>query len=79
MSRLKVTLNKSTINATEQQVATIMGLGLRRIGRSRELQNTPAVRGMVKTVLHMISVEEIAEAPAKKTRSRKKAEEVPNG
>ena len=81
MKRLKVTLNRSTINATGQQVATIKGLGLRRIGRSRELINTPAVRGMVKSVLHMISVEEIEVAPPKKARSPKKApaKEVSNG
>jgi large subunit ribosomal protein L30 len=37
-----------------------MGLGLRRIGRSRVLENTPAVRGMIKSVIHLVTVEEVA-------------------
>ncbi|MDP2315871.1 MAG: 50S ribosomal protein L30 [Pseudomonadota bacterium] len=64
MSRLKVTLSRSSIGCTERQRATLMGLGLRRIGRSRELENTPAVRGMIKLVLHLIQVEEVASADA---------------
>jgi large subunit ribosomal protein L30 len=64
MSRLKVTLSRSSIGCTERQRATLMGLGLRRIGRSRTLENTPAVRGMVKSVLHLIEVEEVASADA---------------
>ena len=81
MNRLKVTLTHSAIHATGQQFATIQGLGLRRIGRSRELLNTPSVRGMVKTVLHLVSVEEIEVAPPKKARSPKKAaaKEVSDG
>jgi large subunit ribosomal protein L30 len=64
MSRLKVTLAKSSIGTTERQHATLKGLGLRRIGRSRVLENTPAVRGMIKSVLHLIKVEEVASADA---------------
>ncbi len=64
MSRLKVTLSRSSIGCTERQQATLMGLGLRRIGRSRELENTPAVRGMIKSVLHLIQVEEVASSGA---------------
>lgn len=64
MSRLKVTLSRSSIGCTERQRATLMGLGLRRIGRSRTLENTPAVRGMVKSVLHLIEVEEVASPDA---------------
>ena len=64
MSRLKVTLSRSAIGCTERQQATLMGLGLRRIGRSRELENTPAVRGMIKSVLHLIQVEEVASSGA---------------
>lgn len=59
MTRLKVTLAKSSIGCTERQQATLMGLGLRRIGRSRTLENTPAVRGMIKSVLHLVQVEEV--------------------
>lgn len=60
MSRLKVTLRHSAIGRAAVQRKTLMGLGLRKIGHSRELENTPAVRGMVKTVLHLVSVEEVA-------------------
>ena len=63
MTHLKVTLRKSSLDATQPHLATLMGLGLRRIGRSRVLENTPSVRGMVKAVIHLIDVEEVA-APA---------------
>ena len=59
MSRLKVTLKHSTIGRPKKQIENIKGLGLRKIGQSRELENTPAVRGMVKKVLHLVEVEEI--------------------
>ncbi len=63
MTHLKVTLRKSHLDTTAPQLATLKGLGLRRIGRSRVLENTPSVRGMVKAVIHLIDVEEVA-APA---------------
>jgi large subunit ribosomal protein L30 len=59
MTQLKVTLTRSSIGCTEEQRATLRGLGLRRIGRSRALENTPSVRGMIKTVLHLVQVEEV--------------------
>ena len=58
MKKLKVTLVRSTIGATESQIATVKGLGLRKLNGSRELDNTPAVRGMVKKVIHLVAVEE---------------------
>ena len=61
MSKLKVTLKHSGIGRPAKQVATIKGLGLRKLGKSRILENTPAVRGMVKKVLHLVQVEEIAD------------------
>ena len=45
---ITVTLKKSTISCTEKQKANVRGLGLRKTGTSRTLENTPAVRGMVK-------------------------------
>ena len=80
MTRLKVTLKRSLIGTTEVQKATIRGLGLRKIGSSKELANTPGVRGMVKAVLHMIDVAEVA-APVAKSGGKKKAvkKEVSNG
>uniref|UniRef100_UPI00397974BE 50S ribosomal protein L30 n=1 Tax=Salmonella sp. SAL4433 TaxID=3159888 RepID=UPI00397974BE len=53
-------LQKSFIGCTEPQRATLMGLGLRRIGGHRVLENTPSVRGMVKSVIHLVTVEEVA-------------------
>jgi large subunit ribosomal protein L30 len=48
------------IGCNPRQVETVKGLGLRRIGVSRLLENTPAVRGMVKKVLHLVDVEEVS-------------------
>jgi large subunit ribosomal protein L30 len=61
MTRLKVTLKHSTIVRNQRQVQTVKGLGLRKIGQSRVLENTPAVRGMVKKVLHLVDVEEVSD------------------
>lgn len=59
MARLKVTLKRSTIGRPKPQLDTVKGLGLRKIGQSRVLENTPAVRGMVKKVIHLVTVEEV--------------------
>ena len=59
MKKLKVTLRKSLIGSTKKQRATALGLGLRRINQTRVLQNTPAVRGMVKQIIHLLNVEEV--------------------
>lgn len=60
MNRLKVTLTRSQIGCDDRQRATLRGLGLRKIGGSRLLENTPSVRGMVKSVIHLIEVEEVS-------------------
>ena len=59
MTRLKVTLRRSAIGAPPNQRENLKGLGLRRIGQTRVLENTPAVRGMVKKVIHLVEVEEL--------------------
>ena len=59
MKSLKVTLKKSVIGSTTKQRATVSGLGLRKINQTRHLQNTPAIRGMIKKVLHLVEVEEV--------------------
>ena len=59
MTRLKVTLKQSTIGCSLRQRQNIVGLGLRHVGQSRTLENTPAVRGMVRKVLHLVVVEEV--------------------
>ena len=53
---LKVTLVKSAISAKADHQATIRGLGLRRMHQSRELEDTPAVRGMITKVAHLVKV-----------------------
>ena len=58
--QIKVTLKKSVIGSNESQRATVRGLGLRKLHSSKTLENTPAVRGMVKKVIHLVDVEEIA-------------------
>ena len=56
---LKVTLKKSTIKSTKSQKQTVRGLGLKKIGQSRVLEDSPAIRGMVLKVEHLIDVEEV--------------------
>ena len=57
-THLKVTLVRSAIKETERMLESVKGLGLRKVGESRVLENTPAVRGMVKKVIHLLDVEE---------------------
>jgi large subunit ribosomal protein L30 len=59
MKNIKVTLRKSTIGANGKQIACVKGLGLRRVGQGRVLENTPAVRGMIKKVIHLVDAEEV--------------------
>lgn len=49
---------RSVIGFTRNQRATLRGLGLRRIGSTSRLQDTPAVRGMIRKVQHLVQVEE---------------------
>jgi large subunit ribosomal protein L30 len=59
MRHLKITLKNSGIGRPKRQLENLKGLGLRRINQTRILENTPAVRGMVKKVIHLVDVEEI--------------------
>lgn len=47
---------RSQIGSTKDQRATLLGLGLGRIGKTRTLEDTPATRGMAKKVAHLIAV-----------------------
>lgn len=53
---LKVQLVRSPIGCKESHRATIRGLGLRKIRSTRELEDTPAVRGMIDKVRYLIKV-----------------------
>lgn len=55
---LKVTLRKSTIGFNKTQAKTVEGMGLRRINHSVELADTPATRGMIHKVRHLVEVSE---------------------
>jgi large subunit ribosomal protein L30 len=55
--RLKITLRKSIIGFGKKQAAVVQGLGLRRPNHSVELLDTPATRGMILKVRHLIEVE----------------------
>ena len=59
MQKLRVTLKKSLIGCTQIQRATVAGLGLKRPNQERILDNTPAIQGMVKKVLHLVDVQEL--------------------
>ena len=48
----------SPIRRTQDQRATLKGLGLNKMGRERTLQDTPEVRGMIRKVQHMVQVVE---------------------
>ncbi|MGD2139643.1 MAG: 50S ribosomal protein L30 [Burkholderiales bacterium] len=54
---MKVTLVKSVIGTKASHRATVRGLGLRRIRHSVELEDTPAVRGMINKVGYLLMVE----------------------
>ncbi|WP_411818069.1 50S ribosomal protein L30 [Hyphococcus sp. DH-69] len=53
---LKVRQTGSPIRRPADQRATLVGLGLNKIGRERELEDTPAVRGMIKKVSHLVEI-----------------------
>ena len=54
---VKVTQIKSAIGRKSDQKQTLIGLGLNKIGRTRDLEDTPAIRGMIDKVKHLVRVE----------------------
>lgn len=55
---LRITLIRSTIGRPQDQEATVRAMGLRRLHQTVELPDTPAVRGMIKKVRHLVEVED---------------------
>jgi large subunit ribosomal protein L30 len=55
---LRVTLVKSPIGYSKDQKATVRALGLRRVNQIVEHSDSPAIRGMLNKVVHLIKVEE---------------------
>ena len=56
-STIKVVQIRSAIGREDTQRRTLIGLGLNKIGRVRELEDTPAVRGMINKVKHLVRFE----------------------
>ena len=55
--KIKVTLVKSLIGTKQSHRDTVRGLGLRRVNSTSELQDTPAVRGMINKVSYLVKCE----------------------
>jgi len=56
-ARIRVTQVRSAIGFDRRQRATLRGLGFRRMGQTVEVVDTPAVRGMIRKVSHLVRVE----------------------
>jgi large subunit ribosomal protein L30 len=54
---LKVTLVRSPIGTRATHKATVLGLGLKKLHQTRELEDTPAVRGMITKVAYLVKVQ----------------------
>ena len=59
MGRIKVTQTRSGIGGTQVQRDTLRSLGLKRIGDVVVKEDRPEIRGMVRTVMHLVAVEEV--------------------
>ena len=60
MAKIKITQTGSPIRRDKTQRATLVGLGLNKIRRTVEVEDTPEVRGQVKKVQHLVNVEAAA-------------------
>lgn len=56
MAQVKIRQTGSPIRRTKDQRATLVGLGLNRVGRVSVLEDTPSVRGMIAKVHHLVEV-----------------------
>ena len=61
MTRLKVTQIRSAIHRPKDQKATVLRLGLHRLGDSVVKDDRPEIRGMIAKVSHLVKVEEVAQ------------------
>jgi len=58
MAKIKITLVKSGIDRPERQKLTLRALGLNKMNATKEVEATPQILGMVRTVNHLVKVEE---------------------
>jgi len=59
MAKLRITYSKSAIGYKEDQKRTIKALGFRKLNQTVELDDSPAIRGMIHKVTHLVTVEEV--------------------
>ena len=59
MAILRITQVRSTIGGKRNQKLTLLSLGLRKIRQSVEREDNPQIRGMINTVRHLVTVEEV--------------------
>ena len=59
VKNIKISLVKSTIGSVQSQIASVKGLGLRKLNSYSILDETPEVLGMINKVKHLIKVEEL--------------------
>ena len=59
MAKIKITQIKSGIDRPERQKQTLIALGLKKMHATKEVEATPQVLGMVRTVEHLVKVEEV--------------------
>jgi large subunit ribosomal protein L30 len=69
MAKLRITYSKSAIGYTERQKATVKALGFKRLYETIEREDSPAIRGMINKISHLVTVEEVE--AEKKSRSKK--------
>lgn len=68
MSTLRITYSKSAIGYTVRQKATVKALGFKHLYETIEHEDTPAIRGMINKISHLLTVEEVETG---KSRSKK--------
>ncbi|SKA82239.1 LSU ribosomal protein L30P [Clostridium sp. USBA 49] len=59
MAKLQITLKKSLIGRLDSHIATAKALGLSKIGKSVEKEDTPQIRGMINKISYLLDVKEI--------------------
>jgi large subunit ribosomal protein L30 len=59
MAKIKITQIKSGIDRPERQKQTLIALGLKKLHATKEVEATPQILGMVRTVEHLVTVEEV--------------------
>ncbi|MCI0396814.1 MAG: 50S ribosomal protein L30 [Chloroflexi bacterium] len=59
MGKLQITYKKSAIGYEKSQRATLNALGLRKLNQTVEHEDTPAIRGMINKVTHLVTVQEV--------------------